>query len=51
MAEYIKPITKQCTKKLLDQMDNYFYKINEKEGEFSVGFFCHMNYKNKKIPV
>ena len=51
MTEYLKPITKQSLKIILNQMENSFYKINEKEGEFDIGFFCYLKYKNKAIPV
>jgi len=27
------------------------YKINEEEVKFSLGFFCHIKNKNKKIPI
>ena len=32
MAGSLKPVTKQCTKKILNQMENSFYKININEG-------------------
>ena len=51
MAEYPKPMTKHCTKKLIDQMEKYLYKLNEKEETYEIGFFCHINHQNKKIPV
>ena len=49
MEKYPKPVTKQKTKKILEQMDNLFFKINE-ENE-NIGIFCNIKYKNKKIPV
>ena len=50
MEAYPKPITKQCTQTILDQMNmNFMYKINEKERKFSLGFFCHIKNKNKKF--
>ena len=51
MAEYPKPMTKQSTKKLYDQMENYLYKLNESEEKYEIGFFCYINYQNTKIPV
>ena len=36
MEKYPKPVPKQCSKVILDQMDNSICKINEK----TIGFFC-----------
>ena len=45
-------ITKDCTKAILDQMNRSLYKIYYgEEGNFNFGFFCHIKYENKKIPV
>ena len=52
MEDYPKSVTKRCTQTILDQMNNNFiYKIQEKDGNFSNGFFCHIKYQNKYIPV
>ena len=52
MEGYPKPVNKNCTQKILDQMNNNFiYKIKEKDGNFSNGFFCHIKYQKKNIPV
>ena len=53
MEEYPKPVTKQCMKAILEQMNhNIIYKINPKNDSFSSGFFCYIKKrKNKKIPV
>ena len=52
MENYPKSVTKRCTQTILDQMNNnYIYKIQEKDGNFSNGFFCHIKYQNKNIPV
>ena len=51
MDKYPKPASKSCTKKILDQMENSIYKIDEKEVTFKLGFFCNIQYKNKNIPV
>ena len=32
-------------------MKNSIYKMNEKEGKFDIGFFSHIKYQNKNIPV
>ena len=52
MEDYPNPVTKQCTQKILDQMNkNFIYKINVTEEKFLIGFFCKIKNKNKKIPV
>ena len=52
MEDYPKSVTKRCTQIILDQMNNNFiYKIKEKDGNFSNGFFCHIKSQNKYIPV
>ena len=47
----LKPITKQCTKKILDQMENSFYTIKTNEGKTGIGCFCHIKYKKTTIPI
>jgi len=47
MYEYPKAVSKQSTKKILDQINNSLYKLNGKY----VGFFCYIKYKNHNIPV
>ena len=49
MSHYQKAISKQCTKEIIDQMEKSFCKIEGKDNKF--GFFCYINYQNKKIPV
>ena len=52
MEDYPKSVTKRCTQTILDQMNNNFiYKIKEEDGNYSNGFFCHIKYQNKNIPV
>ena len=46
-----KPATKQVTKKILEQIDNLFVKINENDKNYNIGIFCHINYKEEEIPV
>ena len=41
-----KPVTKRCTKEILNQMNETFYYINQ-----NIGFFCNIKYRNKKIPA
>ena len=51
MSEHSKPVTRDCTKKILDQMDNSICIIKGKEGIFGFGFFFHINYGKENIPV
>ena len=39
MEKNLKPISKLCTKKILDQMDNSIYKVKDKNGYFKLAFF------------
>ena len=51
MSNYVDPISKQCTKKILQQIENSFYKIKKNEREFEFAYFSYIKYKNEKIPV
>ena len=51
MEEYPKPITKEGTKIILNQMNDLFYKIIGKDNIFGFGFFCKMKIKDKIIPL
>ena len=51
MDKYPKPTSRQCTKVILEQMDNFIFKISEKEENIITGFFCHIKYEGEKIPV
>ena len=51
MAGSLKPVTKQSTKKILNQMENSFYKININEEKSFIGIFSHFKNKNINIPV
>ena len=51
MEKYLKPVSKLCTKKILDQMDNSIYKIKDKKGYFKIAFFSKIKYENKNIPI
>ena len=49
MEIYPEPVTRQCTKKILDQMNNrQIYKISKKNDEYEFGFFCNITYKKTK---
>ena len=52
MDFFLKPITKQTTEKILEQMNNYsMYDIIVKGEIKSKGFFCNIKYQNNNIPV
>ena len=48
METYLKPITKQCAKKISDQMENYLYRIHKKDGNYEIGYFIQLKDKNGK---
>ena len=41
MKDYPKSVSQTCTKKILEQMENSFYKVYKNEGKFKLeqGFF------------
>jgi len=47
----LKPITKENTKQILEQMENSFYKIESSENKIGIGCFCHFKIKNINVPV
>ena len=51
METYPGPVSKQCSKIILEQMDNSIYTINENEQNPEIGFFCYIKYKKYKKPV
>ena len=51
MVNFLKPITKQCTKEILEQMENSFYKTEGKDGKKGIVFFSYIKYQKEKIPV
>ena len=48
MEKYLKPVTKQCAKKISNQMENYLYRINQKGGNYEIGYFIQLKDKNDK---
>ena len=48
MEKYLKPITKQCAKKISAQMENYLYRINKKGGNYEIGYFIQLKDQNGK---
>ena len=51
MEEYPKSVTKECTKKILEQLDNSIYKVCQNKGNNGFCLFTHIKYKKKHIPV
>ena len=43
MNYYPKSVTKHFIKNILNQMENYFFKINDQNDKFNIGFF--LSYK------
>ena len=48
MEAYLKPLSKPCAKKIYEQLENYLYRINEKEGNYEIGYFIQLKDKNNK---
>ena len=48
MEKYLKPITQNVTEKILEQMNNTSFRINQKNE--NILFFFLINYQNQKIP-
>ena len=48
---YPKPMTKECTQKILKQIDNAIYTIKNKKSNSGIGYFCHIRYRKRNIPV
>ena len=53
MEEFPKPVSKKSTKIIFSQMNEAIYIIKniQIDKNIGIGFFCYINYKNKKIPV
>ena len=51
MSLYLKTVTKQCTHKILNQMENAFYNINLEDGKSNIGILCHIKHEDKTIPI
>ena len=48
MGAYLKSEPKQCAKKIYEHMENYLYRINEKEGNYEIGFFIRLKDEKDK---
>ena len=46
-----RPATKDCTKKIINQMNSSFCYFTRKNNTYDIGYFCRINYQNKYIPV
>ena len=51
MSYFPKPVTKQCTERILAQMNNSFFEIKGNENDINICYFCKIEYKNKNIIV
>ena len=51
MEKYLKHVTKESHKKIMDYLDNSIYKIKVNEEKYGIGFFCNIKCQNKAIPL
>lgn len=51
IENYPKPVSKECTLTILEQMEKSICKIYTKGGTNGTGFFCYIPYETNKIPV
>ena len=51
MVENSYPVSRECTEKIIKQMNNSFYKLNIREKKFGICYFCKIKFKDKEIPV
>ena len=51
IENYPKPVSKECTLAILEQMEKSICKIYTKGGTNGTGFFCYIPYEKDKIPV
>ena len=53
VKSYPKSISEKCTEKILEQMKKSFYQILKDDGKtnLGIGFFSHIKYDNRYIPV
>ena len=51
MFDYPRPATKQVTQKILNQMTNSIFKIQENKREIDFCYFCYIKYQGKDVPV
>ena len=53
MKDYPKSVSETYTKKILEQMENSFYKVYKNEGKTQIGtgFFSYIQCASKAVPV
>ena len=51
MEDLPNPVTKEVTKKILDQINNSMYKFITEEGKIEYGYFCYIKSQNKNIQL
>ena len=49
MSECPKPVSKECTEKILDQIDNSICKIRGNNGKTYMGLLCLIKYQDEII--
>ena len=49
MSEYPKPVSKECTEKILDQIYNSICKIKGIDGKTYIGLLCLIKYQDEII--
>ena len=49
MSEYPKPVSKECSEIILDQIDNSICKIKGIDGKTYIGLLCLIKYRDKII--
>ena len=48
MEAYLKQVPKPCEKKIYEQIKNYLYRINKKEGNYEICYFIRLKDKSNK---
>ena len=48
MGANLKPVPKPCAKEIYEHMENYLYRINEKEGNYEIGYFIRLKDEKDK---
>ena len=51
MEFFLKPVTRDSHKKIMEYLDNSIYKIKIKDEKYGIGFFCYIKCNNKFISV
>ena len=49
MSQYPKPVSKECTEKILSQIDNSICKIKGNNETIYIGLLCYIKFQDKKV--